>query len=231
MASSQADATQWVRSKKKRDHVLNHGDRILAFDVGQRDLGVCVVVVDKALRPPLRLEQWEVVDLGSGGTVRDSVRAFCQLVHSGRWDDVDVCVIEQQARVNIKMVALSHSIQASLLTHRPGMRVVFASSCHKFSVFQGMPGVDELVLSEKGATGEKSTTSAYAQKKIRKVNAIRLVACLLASMPDHQAFAEQMAQAKAHQKDDLADSLVYAAAYVFKNEDLGDTRHLEETKY
>ena len=209
----------WVRNKKRRDFKLEHGDRVLAFDVGQRDLGVCEVIVDMRHRPPLEVMDWRVTDLGSN-KVSDTVIAFTKLVRSGKWDGVRACVIEQQDRINTKMVAMSHAIQSSLLTQYPDMHVVFASSSQKFGVFKTMSGIEQLVHDEKARAG----ASSYEKKKIRKLNSIRLARHILSLLPEHDMFIERLDDEKAGKKDDLADSFVYALAFVYKNEDLHDLR-------
>ena len=169
--------------------------RVLAFDVGQRDLGCCLVdrLPDGST---FRVIDWDVLDHGPG-PVRLAVSGFCGLVH--RWwrgcTAVDICVIEQQTNVNKKMLALSHAIQAAVCVHSPHTQVVFASPK---TILPRATTVD--------------VQSPYRRKKARKENSIRVATALLASDPEHASWLELLQNARAGIKDDLADSLLYAVA-------------------
>lgn len=210
-------ATTWRRLKRKASgkHVKT-GDRILAFDVGQIHMAQCILVVDTALRPPFRLDKydtdWQILNLGSG-KVSDSVHQLCKIVKAKKgeeWKAVDHVIIEQQARINVKMVALSHVLD-SVIQMAGGPRAIFASSKSKFSIFSTMPTMSTLQPEPKGK-------SKYQQKKIRKQNAIDITRQMLLAMPDNGCALIKLRDTAKDQRDDLSDSFVYAAAYIYKHE-------------
>jgi hypothetical protein len=194
----------------------------MGFDVGQIHMARCVVEFEPTTRPPLRVVAWDILDLGSG-TIARSVETLTALVRTAERSDSDDwkaehIVIEQQDRINTKMVALSHALQATLLLHNePNTYIGFASSAKKFSVFESMPGVVDTVLFR-----EPKTQPAAKRKRVRKQNSINIADALFRALPEtaeHEALYRKFQTIDAGMRDDLADALVYAIAYVYKNED------------
>lgn len=215
-------AETWRRVKRPRTQTgLEPGHLVMGFDVGQIHMAKCTLQYDDSLRPPVRVVSWDIVNLESG-TVAKSVENLAKVIRTAEADSADSwtanhIIIEQQDRVNIKMVAMSHALQATLLMHNdPEAYVGFSSSAKKFSVFDDMPGVrDQIVFTEpKGQTRAKC-------KKVRKQNSINIVRALFRAMPEtdeHKAFLAKFNATPADQRDDLADALVYALAFIYKNE-------------
>ena len=212
-------ACRWVRPKKKQRFVLNQGDRILAFDVGQIHLAECVLEVDLTKRPPFHVVEWRINNLGAG-TVTQSIETLCSMVKDEikgahrreLWTSVDHIVIEQQDRVNTKMVAMSHALQTALIMIRSKKTPIFASSQHKFGVFRSMKDLPPDLIKDEPKKG-----SSYARKKIRKRNSIDLTKAMLRAMGDETSIS-QLETTKADQQDDLADAFVYASGLIYKEE-------------
>jgi hypothetical protein len=198
------------RPKRNACRYLEHGDSVLAFDVGQSDLAECLLTVNTNARPPFRVQTLRIVPLGLG-TITESVK---QLVHAARlsqqahWASADFVVIEQQARINSKMVALSHALQAVCLTLNSERQVLFASSVHKLRLFESLgPHCASLIDAEpKGGSVQK-------RKTIRKKNAVRIATTLL----DAGGGSAVIIEAKPGHRDDLADALVHASGFVYRN--------------
>jgi hypothetical protein len=154
-------------------------------------------------------------NLGSG-TVSDSVVALVKRIQDEPQEmwSANYVVIEQQARINVKMIALSHALQAAMLLGCTEI-ATFASSASKFSVFTKMPGLAGALI-----RNEPKELSVAKRKKIRKQNSIDLVNAVLLSLPSEETteYIQQLRDAPADQKDDLADAFVYALSFVYKNE-------------
>jgi len=210
-------ACSWVRLKRKpKCKQLRTGDRILAFDVGQIHMAQCLLVVDLAARPPFYIsdvyEDWHILDLGNG-KVSDSVEQLCQIATTTKreqWSKVDYVVIEQQAVTNVKMVAMSHVLDA-VIQMIGGPRARFASSVHKFNVFKTMTDMTLL-------RPEPKDKSVHTQKKIRKQNSIDLTAAMLNAIPNSMWAQVQLREISADKRDDIADAFIYASAYIYQNE-------------
>jgi len=168
--------------------------RVLAIDVGQRDLGCCFVERDRNDDSNFTVIDWTVLDLGQG-PVRNAVHAFCGLV--SRWKEVDLCVIEQQTNVNKNMLALSHAIQAAVCMHDPRTKVVFASPRTMFACFAA-------------GDSEPRAASPYQRKKARKKKSVAIATDLLSRKIEHAPWLQKLMTSKTGIKDDLSDSLLYS---------------------
>jgi hypothetical protein len=203
----------WNRVKVKRDYKLENGDKVLAFDVGQIHMAECILEVDLSIRPPMKVLQWNMMNLG-GGKVSNTVINLCREAaeSKGYWKDCKYIVIEQQDRVNTKMVAVSHALEAVLIMM--GCSVpVFASAPNKFSVFSTMRYMHESIIQT-----ESKELSKYKKKRIRKQNSIRLVQSIISGLNHREKLTKQLNNLKSDEKDDLADAFVYAAGFIYKNE-------------
>jgi hypothetical protein len=207
-------AALWRRPKKRVAGVaLTTGFRVLAFDVGQIHLAACILVVDLTQRPPFKIESWEMINLETS-KVRQAVDKLCSVAKTKlAWLTVDAVVIEQQARINVKMVAMSHALQAILTILNPSVTPKFASSACKFSIFENMKHMDTNIIQI-----PKSSDTTYVRKRIRKANAVRLARECLEALPDHEQFELLLQLTNKDQQDDLADAFVYASAFIYKNE-------------
>ena len=209
--SRKSTAATW-KSTQKATHSIKSGDLIMAFDVGQTDMAECVLEVDFTRRPPFKLIEWNILNMG-GGTVSSSVSALCTLVKTSKdyWKNNRMVIIEQQDNINVKMVAVSHALEG-IINMNGCENIIFASSAHKFEVFKKMDGSSKLIHEEPKQKG------AYACKKIRKQNALLLVIEMLHAMPEGIPALNKLQATKASQKDDLADAFVYASSFIFKNQ-------------
>lgn len=213
-----AHTWQRKKSRKKLACSLQQGDKVLAFDVGQIHMGECLLEVDYERRPPFCVKQWNIMNLGSG-KLRNTINNLCKEVICNKqyWRECDYIIIEQQDRVNTKMVALSHALQAVIVML--GCTVpTFASSAHKFSVFKTMPMMPNTII-----LPEMKTASAYKRKKVRKNNSIRLVTNLINAMPSTESGAlltHLNDETPRNERDDLCDAFVYASAFIYKCEPL-----------
>lgn len=204
--------------RRNAGRYLVDGDKVLAFDVGQTDLAECLLVVDTGAWPPFKIQRLGIVDIGSG-TVTSSVQSLCSIAVSskGYWADADFVVIEQQARINTKMVALSHALQACLLTLGMAKRravpqmVCFASSLHKFAIFERLGESCRSLIHPEPRGG-----SAQQKKTVRKNNALRLADAMLAAAASGPG-TEALSGIQSGQRDDLADALVHASGFVYRN--------------
>lgn len=165
--------------------------RVLAIDVGQRDLGCCFVERNDS---NFDVIDWAVLDLGPG-PVRNAVHTFCGLV--SRWQEVDLCVIEQQTNLNKNMLALSHAIQAAVCMHGPRTKVVFASPQKIFARFAVC------------STGDSGLTP-YQRKKAKKKKSVAVATDLLSQEMKHAPWLHKLRNEKSGKQDDLSDSLLYA---------------------
>ena len=184
---------------------------MLAFDVGFGHLAECMLRFTPETNPPFELLEWNLINLDAKKTA-DAVAAFVALAlgRRGYWPNVCHVVIEQQDKVNTKMVAMSHAIQATIAA-LGGPRAVFASSRAKFSVFATMTGLDAV-------HPYPASASASQRKTIRKNNSIRICKEMLKDMDDTPIeFMEKLVRG-VKKKDDLADAFVYASAFIFKHE-------------
>jgi hypothetical protein len=193
---------------------LKQGDYVLAFDIGQTDMAYCLLKYTNKHRPPMEIIDWSIMNIGSG-TVTNSVVELCKQVQLQKtWSNVNYVVIEQQARINTKMVAISHALQACLVMFGCA-DVRFASSACKFSVFHSMP----LVTILKPEPKDKSVSQ---RKKIRKLNSILLTYNIIdgidVSSDNASMCCSRFSKAGSSTKDDYADSFVYAAAFIYKHE-------------
>lgn len=203
---------KWKRLTRRRTGGvdLEPGDTVLAFDVGFGHLAECMVRFTPETNPPFELLEWNLIDLDAKKTA-DAVAAFVALAlgRRGYWPQVSHVVIEQQDKVNTKMVAMSHAIQATIAA-LGGPRAVFASSRAKFSVFATMVGLDAV-------HPYPTSASASQRKTIRKNNSIRICKEMLKDMDDTPIeFMEKLVRG-VKKKDDLADAFVYASAFIFKH--------------
>jgi hypothetical protein len=203
----------WRRLKVKREFKLEHGDQVLAFDVGQIHMAECVLEVDLSRRPPMKVLHWNIMNLG-GGKVSNTVINLCNTAKESKryWTECKYILIEQQDRVNTKMVAVSHALEAVLIMMGCSTPK-FSSAPRKFSVFQSMRDIDNSLIQS-----ELKGLSKYKKKRIRKHNSIRLVTSLIETLHHSDDLIEQLNNTKSDEKDDLTDAFIYAAGFIYKNE-------------
>jgi hypothetical protein len=210
------DILSWRRSSRtKKTHNIEDGMIILGIDVGQIHLAECVLKVDLSRRPPFTVMHWEVINLGSG-TVSKSVKQLCLVARlKPFWKSADFVIIEQQKRKNTKMVAMSHAIEAVMLMLNKERVCLFASSVAKFNIFRKMTslGPSTSLIHEEPKDG-----TPYQKKKVRKCNAIRIIDALLGETKESEIFQLLFQNTPSNQMDDLADAMVYAVAFIYKNE-------------
>jgi hypothetical protein len=209
-------ASSWFRvSKSRGKNKIDHGDVILAFDVGQIHLADCMLKVNMDKRPPFDVIKLGMTNLGSK-SVRESIDALCTLLKNGdkdEWKEANFILIEQQARINTKMMAMSMGLSAAL-TMFVGPTPIFLSSVHKFNTLKQLSGMAEDIILMENKTNSKSVN-----KSIRKNNSIRVTRAVFNAIGDdvesHNTLFELV---KANERDDLADAFVYACSFVYKGE-------------
>ena len=208
------DPSEWRRCSRPRKHSLCDGQTVIGFDVGQIHMGRCVLKFNSARRPPISIVSWRMANLGTGTVALSATALVTRVKASPEEWTADYAVIEQQDRVNTKMIAMSHALQVCLMFNGVD-DVSFASSACKFAVFRKMPGLDGTLIK-----GEPKSLSHAKRKKIRKQNSIDVVKAVLGELPYEEVaeFIHLLADTPADQRDDLADAFVYALAFIYKNE-------------
>lgn len=187
---------------------------VCGIDPGVRDLGICLLRYNKEATPAYVVLDWQVVNLsdhlnkdvsrpGSSGwsvAVEDAVSAAVNVVRhlvSGIADRECRFVIERQFN-NVRLVALSHALQAALES-MGFARVMFVHSMSRFNVV-GHRGWQDDPLATQGNVKKRSV---YLARK------------LLDDDPKRQ---EQLDKAGSARRDDFSDAFLFALSCAYDHQ-------------
>jgi len=164
---------------------------ILGIDVGQKNMGVCVVSPQTK-----RISRWTVWE--SVGTWAKDVHG---MLHQNATDDflegVSHVVIERQPSKNPSMTRIMHYLEFFFVTR--GLHVTLQDPKHKLLYAAASPWFP-------GDSTDREWTYRH-----RKKLAVQTVDTMLLEDRDNQPLAHVFKDSK--KKDDLADALLHALAY------------------
>ncbi len=175
--------------------------RVASWDIGIKNLALCVVEQDSAEATP-RVLRWELVHL-SGKGLAEVVRSLFDILQARatEWKGCNRFLIERQAGLNRKMSVVSHCMQMWCLS-----RNIPASFCDpraKLGFFEGEP------LPVKLPNDKYARTKALAKWHVQN---------FLDRTHAGGAFQETLRRAR--KADDLSDALAQGLSWLNTNLEL-----------
>jgi hypothetical protein len=187
--------------------------RVASWDIGYRDLVVCLATVVQGTDRPLLDDEtieWHQLDLHCTSYVKcipSLIEQFKAL--EDRLAACSVHIIEsQQGSRGRGLIVVSHVIHALTLHQWPTATVLFIPSHRKFDTFQNVFGAWP-----HDVTGVKSSSGQYLR---RKKNSIWLTEQLLGT--HHPKTVERFQAAPDHLKADIADALGLLACWAARGQ-------------
>lgn len=163
---------------------------ILSIDVGSRNLGLCVLGAGNVIH------HWKVLELPMPLTAKGVSETVAETMAG--WQEVQDVVIERQPGKNLLMQRVQHYCE--MLFHCLGKKVTIMEARAKLTFASTTPWWPE------GLAMKKWT---YYTRKTAAVNTVR---AFLDNTPQQPEFVQVFTQSR--KKDDLADSLLQAMAFL-----------------
>lgn len=157
--------------------------RVCSFDVGFKNLGVCVLDTVQN-----RILFWRVLNIPLGDLCRGLLQAL--EVHGGELEVADVVVVEKQSKKSQKMLCIAAYLEAFFVMR--GKKVVMFGARHKLL-----------------GTGQENSGAGNYRK--RKQAAVALAGEFLSANAQEEAIRAVWDGLK--KKDDAADALLQAVAF------------------
>jgi len=194
---------------------LKIGDVILGIDIGFVNLAVCQIhVTSLEGKTPFAITDWKLINLGTTKISEACVKLVDLLEKEAHWAASRYIVIEHQSpKFMARNVALAHAMQVGLLM------VAKCIGCPMPTILFAAPKAKFAPLIKVGFTlqhDEQKETKESQRKKARKQNAVELSHALL-DLLQNKEYKQQLTNSKVGEKDDLADAMVYAVGFIYRN--------------
>ena len=184
--------------------------RVLSIDVGQKNLGLCVVRPGPCVGED-RIEFWAVVNtdvVSAPGVLATLQRAGIM----DRLPSITHAVIERQPGRNPTMCRIQHWLEAFLVMRDVPVHVQNSALKLRFAATTPFWG---------GATATPQSGKPFTYHARKKLS-VETTRAFLAATAQDQAWTDVFARAR--KRDDLADALLQALAYWHQVEPLQDRR-------
>ena len=198
--------------------------RVLSYDVGTVNMGVCAATYDSTPKRwlPLTIDHWEVINLRCRNSSKGGVYAFVDALESRPWSrDYRRIVIESQHNNN-RMKALAHGMLGYHYTSAlirngscPRKDVTFVSPRFKLSVHTRLFG----------ASGEPNDRMSYGKRKKLAVSHVTAILSAAISRGELEASWLTWFKSLAPKQDDAADAFLQLIHEMLQHRD-----HLERPR-